>query len=168
MQKCKTILFIIVFSLALLPRHSYAVQVTVGRVDAVPSLRIRSNPGTNYEKIGNAEHDSIVTILEYAESGNGCDDKWVKIKSADNIQGYVCSTFIVDIKTVDVPEVENPSPEISETGEQMAAMTDEEFDAYLNSQGFPESYKVKLKELHKSILLGYLKVLKQKSLGQRL
>lgn len=149
MQKCKTILFIIVFSLALLPRHSYAVQVTVGRVDAVPSLRIRSNPGTNYEKIGNAEHDSIVTILEYAESGNGCDDKWVKIKSADNIQGYVCSTFIVDIKTVDVPEVENPSPEISETGEQMAAMTDEEFDAYLNSQGFPESYKVKLKELHK-------------------
>lgn len=149
MQKCKTILFIIVFSLALLPRYTSAVQVTTGRVNAEPSLRIRSNPGTNSEKIGNAAYNSIVTILEYAESGNGCEDKWVKIKSADNIQGYVCSTFIVDIKTSDVPEVQEPSPEISETGEHMAAMTDEEFDAYLNSQGFPESYKVKLKALHK-------------------
>ncbi len=34
-------------------------------------------------------------------------------------------------------------------GSIMKEMTDEEFDSYLNSQGFPESYKVKLKELHK-------------------
>lgn len=149
MKRFRNILLVLLFSLALIPRHTYAVEVTTGRVNAEPNLRIRSNPGTNYEKIGNADYNSIVTILEYADSGNGCDNKWVKIKTSDNITGYVCSTFIVDIKTSDVPETEDPSPDISETGEQMAAMTEEEFDAYLNSQGFPESYKVKLKALHK-------------------
>lgn len=149
MKKYKSILLALLFSFVLYPRYTYAVQVTTGRVNAEPNLRIRSNPGTNYEKIGNVDYNSIVTILEYADSGNGCDDKWVKIKTSDNITGYVCSTFIVDIKTSDVQETEDPSPDISETGEKMAAMTEEEFDAYLNSQGFPESYKVKLKALHK-------------------
>ena len=32
----------------------------------------------------------------------------------------------------------------------MATMTDAEFETYLTNQGFPESYKVKLRELHKS------------------
>lgn len=44
-------------------------------------------------------------------------------------------------------EGDNESDKEEEAG--MANMTEEEFEAYLNSQGFPESYKVKLRELHK-------------------
>ncbi|MBO5375855.1 MAG: cadherin-like beta sandwich domain-containing protein [Bacilli bacterium] len=42
---------------------------------------------------------------------------------------------------------EEETPDKEESG--MANMTEEEFEAYLVSQGFPESYKVKLRELHK-------------------
>jgi len=46
-------------------------------------------------------------------------------------------------------EKEEPKEEEPEEGSTMANMTQEEFEAYLTSQGFPESYKVKLRELHK-------------------
>lgn len=42
---------------------------------------------------------------------------------------------------------EEGTPDKEESG--MANMTEEEFEVYLVSQGFPESYKVKLRELHK-------------------
>ena len=123
---------------------AHAEEVTTGRIAATNGLRIRSGPGTNNAQIGTAQYNTYATILGYADSGNGCNDKWAQIISSGNVKGYVCSTFLADIETKEI--VETP---ITETGEKMAKMTDEEFEDYLNSQKFPESYKVKLRALHK-------------------
>lgn len=130
----------IFFLWALMPIYSSAETITTGVVTADLNLRVRSGPGTNYDQVGWAVYNTNVTILSYANSGNGCDDKWAKIITYDNVEGYACSTYIGNITTVEAPKV----PE-----NDMSKMTDEEFDKYLTSQGFPDSYKVKLKELHK-------------------
>ena len=121
-----------------------AKTITTGRIGAIGNLNIRSGPGTNYGVIASADYNSRVTILENSSPGDGCENNWVEIISANRIRGYVCSTYIFDIETTEV--VEQP---ISEEGQNMANMTDEEFDQYLTSQHFPDDYKVKLKALHK-------------------
>ncbi len=136
---------LILFIIAFIPVAVGAKTVKTGEVTAESNLRIRSGPGTNYSQVGSATYKSIVTILADADSGNGCADKWVKILSSTNVEGYVCSTYLKNITTTEISEDTTVTPQ----GEQMAKMTDEEFDAYLTSQGFPESYKVKLRALHK-------------------
>jgi len=170
---------------------TYALEKTTGRIASTTGLRVRSGPGTSYEKIITVPHNARVTITSYKDAGNGCTDKWAEIiyeEENASYKGYVCSTFIEDIETVTIPDTnvdtENNTEEDTntETGSDnsndntnnntdndnnsnnnennsnqdeeenssiMANMTDEEFEAYLTSQGFPESYKVKLRELHK-------------------
>lgn len=129
---------------------TYAIQKTTGRVSSTTGLKMRSGPGTSYEKVITVPHNVRVVIVSYAD-GNGCDDKWAEIIYEANglsYKGYSCSTYIEDIETVDVEEEEDP-PKTDTSESEMANMTEEEFEAYLTSQGFPESYKVKLRELHK-------------------
>lgn len=142
-MKKRYIIFLILLIVFLTP-GVYAEKITVGRVAATNNLRVRSGPGTGYSHIGTAVYNTYVTILEWSSAGNGCSDKWVKILTVGNLEGYVCSTYIEDIEEKE--KVETP---LTETGANMAKMTDEQFEAYLNSQKFPESYKVKLRELHK-------------------
>ncbi len=152
--------YFIMFStlILLLPAFVNAEKITTGVVSADLNLRIRSGPGTNYDKIGLAYYKSVVTILSYENSGNGCDDKWIKIKTNDTLTtGYVCSTYVTDIVEKELTEEEikemqkkeEEKNKLSVDGEKMSKMTDEEFEAYLTSQGFPEDYKVKLRALHK-------------------
>lgn len=96
---------------------------------------------------------------------------------SNSYKGYACSTYFEDVKTVEVDDEEEEKKDSNENSDDnkedkneegekdkenneeekegekdepgMKDMTDEEFDAYLDSQGFPEDYKVKLKELHK-------------------
>ena len=144
-MKSKFLFYLFLITLLLTPGiYANAEKVTTGRVAATNNLNIRSGPGTGYNKVGTAIYNTYITILEYSSTGNGCNDKWVKILSSSNVQGYVCSTYLADIETKDV--VETP---LTPTGERMANMTDEEFETYLTEQGFPETYKVKLRALHK-------------------
>ena len=143
MKGKKILIFIALLLIYFCSIPAYAKQITTGRVGATNNLNIRSGPGTGYSIIGSARYNTTVTILEDGGPGDGCSKNWIKITSSDNITGYVCSLYIEDIVTNEV--VETP---ISETGEHMANMTSEEFEAYLTSQGFPESYIVKLRALH--------------------
>ena len=161
------IIFFFVFSMPLVN----AEKVTTGTVNAELGLRIRTGPGTDYEKISLASYQSTITILSYENSGNGCEDKWIKIKTNDTfITGYVCSTYVKDIVEKELTEEEikesiekeKMQNSLSNDGIKMANMTDEEFDAYLNSQGFSEDYKVKLKELHKKHPSWIFKAVKSK------
>jgi beta-N-acetylglucosaminidase len=145
-MKNKTKLFyLVLFVIAFIPVVVNGKTVTTGEVTAENNLRIRNGPGTGYTQIGSAAYKSTVTIISDASSGNGCNDKWIKIISSTNVEGYVCSTYIKNIKTTEVVEDTN----VTAQGEKMAKMTDAEFETYLTSQGFPESYKVKLRALHK-------------------
>jgi len=135
------------FALVIFPNRTYANTVTTGRVVAEANLRVRSAPTTDSEQVGSAQYLSRVTILETLSSGNGCKDAWVKIRTYTGVVGYSCSTWIDDIKTTDI-SAEIANSDMSDEGKEMASMTSEEFNKYLDSQGFPESYKTKLRALH--------------------
>lgn len=147
-KKCVNlfVFFLLLFS----PIFTNATTVTTGIVTAELNLRIRNGPGTNYTQIGTAKYNTQVTILSYSEAGNGCEDKWIQITSSTGVTGYVCSTYVGNITTQEVNEEEQSQTEteITPQGQEMAAMTEEEFEAYLTNQGFPEDYKVKLRALH--------------------
>lgn len=107
-----------------------------------PSLRLRSGPGTNYDTVDFIPYLSDITIISYDSSTENCSGyPWAKVKTTSGVEGYACSRFINESSSEQI--------NISEAGKAMANMTDTEFDSYLNAQGFPESYKVKLKEIHK-------------------
>lgn len=157
---------------------TYAIEKTTGRIATTVGLRMRKGPNTDSEKMVTVPYNTIVTIKSFADPGNGCDDKWAEIVyevTNNSYTGYVCSTYIEDIKTENVEEKEELPPNTDSSNKDdsnndnstenkddnttempkedeessMAKMTDEEFEAYLTNQGFPESYKVKLRALHK-------------------
>ena len=124
--------------------YVYADSVT-GRITATDGVKLRKGAGTTYTNLGTIPHNTIITIsgdlVNTTDSSTGCTTgKWYKTTYSGNT-GYVCSRY-VEIQngtssSIDIPETE------------MSQMTDAEFDTYLNNQGFPESYKTKLKALHK-------------------
>ena len=50
------------------------------------NLNVRKGPGTDYEIIGKAAHNSNVQLLKRA------DEKWYLVRTADGVEGY-CSKY---------------------------------------------------------------------------
>ena len=123
--------------------------VDYGRISSTTGLKLRAGAGTSYDKVVTVPHNTLVTVNEQNvptnDSSTGCSTGlWHKITYGEYI-GYACSHYVEITGSSTEEETESDN-----TISDMATMTDEEFDAYLNNQGFPESYKVKLKELHKA------------------
>ena len=100
----------------------YAADTSKGVVTAT-SLNVRSGPGTSYSSVTTVKEGAVVTIVDvgYDESGTA----WYQIVTADGTEGWASATYI-----------------------SVKADTDN-FDEYIELQGFPESYHEKLKALHK-------------------
>lgn len=128
------IIFIFSFICSIIPVKATSQARVTPDVGAI----LRKGPGTNNSKIVTVPKNGIVTILqENIPSEEGCtDSNWSKI-TYDKYEGYICAKFLEPIEEVVPPESD------------MAKMTEAEYEEYLNKQGFPESYKVKLRELHK-------------------
>ncbi len=95
------------------------------------TLNIRSGPGTGYEVIGQYADGAIVNIVDEAQASDG--STWYKVrfkKSGVDTYGYVHSMWVTNVQDV------------------IEYTEDADFEAYLNSQGFPESYKDGLRALH--------------------
>ncbi len=86
-------------------------------------LSVRSGPGSSYERIGLVDKGSTVTITD-STTHKG----WYEIVFGEG-KGYVSATYI-KVNPVYTPDVD--------------------FEAYMTEQGFPESYKPALRELHAS------------------
>ena len=120
---------------------------TYGRISSTDGLRLRNGPGTTkYQKLDKIPHNTIVTVTEQNistdDNSTGCTTGlWHKVQY-QNLTGYVCSRYIEIQETTEKDENGIPESDISK-------MTDEEFENYLTNQGFPESYKIKIRELHK-------------------
>lgn len=104
---------------------SYA---STAKVNAT-TLNVRSGPGTSYSVAGKLTNGTTVTILGET---TGTDGKtWCKIQftgsTGSQSIGYVLSSYL-----------KSPT----------AYTTNMNFENYLNSQGFPESYKEGLRQLH--------------------
>ncbi len=121
-----TICFI--FSLTSYSERMYAATTdpVYGIVTAEAGLNVRSGPSTVYSRVGGLDNGVRVEIIGY-EAGQS----WYNIEYKD-LSGYVSADFI---------KLESDTPDIPYDPE-------EDFEAYLTAQGFPESYKVELRKLH--------------------
>ncbi|MCI9359659.1 MAG: SH3 domain-containing protein [Hungatella sp.] len=89
------------------------------------TLNVRSGPGTSYSVAGKLTNGTGITVVGET---TGADRKvWYQIEYSGGKKGYVLSTY-----------VKFPT----------AYSNDMNFENYLNSQGFPESYKPALRQLH--------------------
>ena len=93
---------------------------------ATTALNIRSGPGTSYRSMGLLSINKEINILDTV---TGNDGKTWYYMEYNGINGYVAAEFIV----------------VSSHAEYE---TDAKFEAYLDAQGFPESYKPYLRTLH--------------------
>ncbi len=92
------------------------------------SLNVRSGPGTTYPVAGKLTYGAAVTVVSEVTGGDGM--VWYQIHFAKNgsqATGYVRSDYI-----------KFPT----------AYQSDENFERYLTNQGFPESYKAGLRQIH--------------------
>lgn len=93
------------------------------------SLNVRSGAGTGYSSIGRLAAGAAITIVGEQRGTDG--NTWYKIQFTGT--GGVTNTGYVSSLYVRLPVSYTP---------------DSDFEAYLNAQGFPESYKDGLRQLH--------------------
>ncbi len=97
----------------------------------VTSVNVRQQPSTSSQVLTQVNGDQTLTVLDMSVSG------WYKVtfeKNGTVYTGYISSEYV---------RLDAPSSSSSE-----AAATDGDFESALTSQGFPESYKPYLRELH--------------------
>lgn len=99
--------------------------IRTGTVEVSSSLNFRNGPGTEYDVIGYLKNGDSGQIIDEATATTG--KIWYKMV-VNGTTGWASSSYVKVTETV----VEE----------------DEEFDAYLAAQGFPESYKAQLQALH--------------------
>ena len=58
------------------------------RVISSKNARIRSGPGTEYERITSVPRDTILTVLDVEDNG------WVHVRTDDGVEGYVSGDLI--------------------------------------------------------------------------
>lgn len=118
-----TVLF--AFNIAL--DFSYANEVQTGYLSS-NSINVRTGPGTEYDTVPSNRYLNASILFEVLGSDNDTSGTaWYKIKISDSEVGYVRNDLFV----------------LSSNYEE-----DGDFEQYLNDQGFPESYKPYLRELH--------------------
>ena len=96
---------------------------TVYGIDPGSKLYMREGPTTSAKVIHKLDNGDVVTILDTVVEGG---TKWYKI-TVNDLTGYSSAAYI----------------RINASYE-----TDEEFEAYLTAQKFPEDYKVLLRKVH--------------------
>ena len=129
-------------------------------------LRVRESAGGNIlmDESGNPVYlsgDTRVTVIDSTNSA------WYKITFSYNgsqLEGYVSSSYVVMGSPEQESEVPTETPndtagedQTSEEGDseqptetEAEDMPIDDFEGYMNQQGFPESYKPFLREMHKS------------------
>ncbi len=123
------------------------------------TLNYRSGAGTKMKLLGTLSKGKAVTVYLKAtpvSSTAGSSSTWYMIKVGSKYV-YVCSShvdltgsiFVNNTDTTNDSGSSNSNSGSNSSNKSFANMTDTEFDKYLDSQGFPSSYKTKIKALHK-------------------
>lgn len=94
------------------------------------NIFVRNGPGTGYSIQSRLSLGENITIIDYFSSGNGCVERWYKIKFNDNkTEGFICGDNVVIRNDI----IDN----------------DPEYEQTLLSLGFPNTYIPYLTYLHK-------------------
>ena len=133
----RCLLLLLLFSATMLIAGFSSHASTSGVVSGATSLNIRSGPGTSYDNITASDGSGItlpngysVTILEEADDEEDEELIWYKVSftyDGSVHEGYALSNYIKPRTT---------------------AVTSPDFEAYLEEQAFPESYRENLRILH--------------------
>lgn len=100
------------------------VTSQIGTITADDGLNVRTGAGTGYTRLTILPKGTAVTIIGSDKDKNG--KVWYKYQYSSKQIGYICSDY-VDVKTV---------------------TSDSDFESYMKSQKFPDSYKAGLRALH--------------------
>ena len=122
-------LLVVTLNLSGLNSLVFAETVYTGTVNVDDYLNVRSSPSTSSSVLGQLKPDETVTIQGEKVSGGGIN--WYKISYKGQV-GYVSAEFIINVQVI--PQYNH----------------DASFEENLTAQGFPESYKVLLRQLHAS------------------
>ena len=122
-------------------RSNNIKNVSYGNVSAKASKKAyyRKGAGTKFKKKGTVKKDTYFTVLLEAKpvsSAKGSSSKWYKAKIGKKTC-YICSSNV----KLGATYVNYPSGKI---------LSAAEFETFMSQQGFPESYKSKLRTLHKA------------------
>lgn len=134
---CLLLLMLFFVSMFVMRFPGYAAPASSGVVSGATSLNIRSGPGTNYDNITARDGSSITlpngySVMILGEEEDEEDDEYIWYKVSFTYdggvhEGYALSNYIKPRTT---------------------AVSSPDFEAYLDEQGFPESYKESLRILH--------------------
>ena len=127
-KTCLSILLVVVClvtSLFFLDIHADATVIRTGTVEGASSLNFRNGPGTEYPAVGYLKSGDLGQIIDEAKATTG--KTWYKMV-VNGKTGWASSSYVKVTETV-----------VNE---------DQDFNAYLTAQGFPESYKAQLQALH--------------------
>lgn len=108
--------------------NAYAYTERPATVNA-STLNVRSGPGTTYSIVTKLANGASVTVIDEKNATDGA--LWYQIRFSNSggqtVTGYVSKSYI-----------KFPA----------AYTNDADFEAQLQAEGFPESYKIRLRELH--------------------
>ena len=108
--------------------ESRAYTERTATVSVSGSLNVRSGPGTSYAVTAKLSSGTAVAVIGEQNASDGA--LWYQIRftgSGGQVTGYASSAYIKF---------------------PVAYTSDADFEAYLNREGFPESYKPGLRQLH--------------------
>lgn len=138
-------------------RSDLVNNIRYGSVKAKAKEKVtyRKGAGTKMKKSGAFKKNAKITVVLKANpvySTRGSSKTWYKLKKGSKYY-YVCSKSIKLTGTAVLPDEASSGSDKSQNyyiESPEVCMTDEEFEKYMNDQGFPVSYKKKLRDLHKT------------------
>lgn len=95
---------------------------TVFNINSGSKLYVRKEASTSSTVLDKLSNGNVVAVLAASEDG-----KWYQVTTASGVTGWCTAAYIRINKSYE---------------------TEEEFEAYLTAQGFPEDYKTALRNLH--------------------
>lgn len=121
---------------------TFTASADYSGVCTATSLNIRSGAGVEYARVGMIYTDDEVAVLDTVYSSDG--SKWYKVSyrnsSGTKVTGYASAAYIRL-----GGEIRN-----DQNGSGGSQLSDSDFESYMDKQGFPESYKPFLREMHEA------------------
>lgn len=108
--------------------EAYAYTARSATIQA-SGLNVRSGAGTSHSTVAKLSRGAAVTVIDETTASDG--NLWYQIRfnsGGSELTGYVLGSYVSFAAS--------------------AGTSDASFEAYLNAQGFPESYKAGLRQLH--------------------
>ncbi len=120
---------------------TFDVTADSSAVCTATSLNVRSGAGTSYSRVGMIYSGDSITVTGSTTASDG--STWYKISytnsSGTKVTGYASAKYI---------EITGDASSSTGSEGSSTALSDSEFEAYMDEQGFPESYKPYLREMH--------------------